>query len=148
MTGPGRIRPATAADLGWARALLDSAGLPDGGLEDQFPGAYVVLEAAGRPAGLAGLERYGRSGLLRSVAVDPGTRGTGAGAALVAELLTRGRADGLAAMYLLTTTAADWFPRFGFRPISREELPAELAIAPEVAGGCPASAVVMRLVLD
>ncbi len=148
MTGPLRTRPANAADLPWARRLLAAADLPDGGLDDQFPAAYVVLEEEGRPLGLAGLERYGASGLLRSVAVEAGTRGTGAGRLLVADRLERARADGLAAVYLLTTTAADWFPRFGFRPIPREELPQELGAAPEVAGGCPATATVMRLALS
>lgn len=143
-----RLRPASASDLSWARELVVAAGLPDGGLEDQFPGAYAVLEDGGRPVGLAGLERYGRSGLLRSVAVAAGQRGSGAGATLVADRLACGKADGLEAVYLLTTTAADWFPRFGFRSITRAELPADLAGAPEVAGGCPASAVVMRLPLD
>jgi len=147
VSGPLRTRPANAADLPWARRLLAAADLPDGGLEDQFPAAYVVLEDEGRPLGLAGLERYGASGLLRSVAVDAAARGSAAGRLLVADRLDRARADGLAAVYLLTTTAADWFPRFGFGVIRREELPPELGASPEVAGGCPATATVMRLAL-
>jgi amino-acid N-acetyltransferase len=129
------------------RGLLAAAGLADEGLEDQFPAAYAVLEGDGRPLGLAGLERYGASGLLRSVAVATDSRGTGAGRLLVADRLGRARADGLAAVYLLTNTAADWFPRFGFGVITREELPPDLDAAPEVAGGCPATATVMRLAL-
>ena len=147
MSGSLRVRPASAADLPWARRLLAAADLPAEGLDDQFPAAFAVLEAEDRPVGLAGLERYGASGLLRSVAVDAGVRGSGAGRLLVADRLERARADGLAAVYLLTTTAADWFPRFGFRQIPREELPADLDSAPEVAGGCPATATVMRVVL-
>jgi amino-acid N-acetyltransferase len=141
------VRPAEGADLPWARRLLAAAGLPEGGLEDQFPAAYVVLEGDDRLLGLAGLERHGGAGLLRSVAVDPDTRGSGAGRLLVADRLGRARVEGLAAVYLLTTTAAAWFPRFGFREIRREDLPADLDAAPEVAGGCPASATVMRLTL-
>ncbi len=145
MTGSLRTRPANPADLSWARRLVTEAGLPDGGLEDQFPAAYVVLAGDDRPLGLAGLERYGSSGLLRSVALDAGARGAGAGRLLVSDRLDRARADGLAAVYLLTTTAADWFPRFGFQVIGRENLPTELGAAPEVAGGCPATATEMRL---
>lgn len=147
MTGSLRTRPANAADLPWARRLVTAAGLPEGGLEDQFPAAYVVIEDSGRPLGLAGLERYGAAGLLRSVAVDAGARGSGAGHLLMADRLDRARADGLAAVYLLTTSAAEWFPRFGFLVIRREELPAELGASPEVVGVCPATATVMRLVL-
>jgi amino-acid N-acetyltransferase len=147
VTGRPAIRPAAAGELEWAAAFVAAAGLPADGLGDQFPGAYRILEADGQRVGLAGLERYGGSGLLRSVAVAEGWRGTGAGALLVADSLARAREAGLAAVYLLTTTADRWFPRFGFRAVARAALPGELAAAPEVAGGCPASATAMRLLL-
>ena len=140
-----RVRPALPSDLGWGRRLLGEAGLPDAGLPDQFPAAYAVLEEDGRPIGLAGLEHYGGAGLLRSVAIAPGVRGGGAGRVLVEDRLARARGSGIGAVYLLTTTAAEWFTRFGFSPISRTDIPPELGRAPEVAEGCPATATVMRL---
>ena len=50
-------------------------------------------------------------------------------------------------VYLLTTTAPDWFPRFGFTVTRREELPEVLDASEELRGACPGSAVAMRAVL-
>jgi amino-acid N-acetyltransferase len=41
---------------------------------------------------------------------------------------------------LLTETADGWFPRFGFRPVPREALPAALSASAELRGACPATA--------
>ena len=51
----------------------------------------------------------------------------------------------LAELYLLTTTAEGFFPRLGWEPVARAELPAELAGSQELRGACPASAAAMRL---
>ncbi len=88
---------------------------------------------------------YGAFGLLRSVAVVPALRGGGVGRALVADRLAAARAMGLAAVYLLTTTAADYFRRLGFAPAPREEAPHNLAASPEFSGACPTSAKCMVL---
>jgi N-acetylglutamate synthase-like GNAT family acetyltransferase len=103
----------------------------------------VALEGD-RIVGAAGVERYGRYGLLRSVVTAPGARRKG-----VAEALTRNRLDwaateGLEAVYLLTTTAASYFPRLGFAPVDRADLPAEVQGSREFATVCPGSAVAMR----
>ncbi|MGH7585256.1 MAG: arsenic resistance N-acetyltransferase ArsN2 [Gemmatimonadales bacterium] len=139
------VRPAEARDLTWARELLTQASLPTQGLEDQFPRAYAVLEEDGKSVGLAGLERYGRFGLLRSVAVSPRQRGSGGGSALVSDRLAAAGADGVESVFLLTTTADRWFPRFGFRPVERASLPPEIAASPEASVACPDGAAVLRL---
>lgn len=51
-------------------------------------------------------------------------------------------------MYLLTTTAENYFPAFGFRPVDRSAVPTELMASPEFQGACPASAIVMRKELE
>jgi amino-acid N-acetyltransferase len=53
----------------------------------------------------------------------------------------------LAGVYLLTTTAADFYDRFGFRPFPRAEVPEAVAGSPEFASICPSSAACRRLVL-
>ena len=138
------VRPASARDLSWARDLLAEVSLPADGLEDQFPRAYAVLEEDGKPVGLAGLERYGRFGLLRSVAVSPRQRGAGGGAALVSDRLAAAGADGVESVFLLTTTADRWFTRFGFHSIERAALPPEIAASPEASVACPEGAAVLR----
>jgi len=46
-------------------------------------------------------------------------------------------------MYLLTTTAAHYFPKFGFTETTRETVPDDIAATEEFTRACPASAVVM-----
>jgi len=147
--GDGRfaVRAARPQDLAAVRRLLAACDLTRAGLEEQYPGGYAVAEGAGRVIGVAGLERYGELGLLRSVAVDYAWRGQGVGRALVEDRLERARAGGLKAVYLLTTDAADYFRSLGFTAVGRDSAPPPLAAAAEFAGACPATARLLVLPL-
>lgn len=136
------LRPARPEDLPEALALLGEASLPLHGVAEGFAG-FVVAQAGTRIAGIAGLERHGSEGLLRSVAVAPEWRGRGLGAALTQEVLRVARGAGVTAVYLLTDTAAEFFPRCGFRPIERDQVPASIRASAEFAELCPASSTVM-----
>jgi amino-acid N-acetyltransferase len=136
------VRDALPGDLAPVLDLLRAAELPTEGVAVALAG-FVVAEAGGRVVAAAGMERHGASGLLRSVVVDPAQRGRRAGEALVSRLLERAEHDGLTAVYLLTTTAEAWFPRFGFRPLPRAEAPPGIRASAEFSSLCPASAVVM-----
>jgi amino-acid N-acetyltransferase len=81
------------------------------------------------------------------VVTAPGERGSGLGVVLTADRLVAARARGLTAVYLLTTTAADFYARFGFQPSPRAAVPAAVARCPEFASICPASAACRRLEL-
>ena len=142
-----RISPARAGDLADVLALLADAGLPAAGVADRFPRGFLVARdpAGGTLAGVAGVETHGRVALLRSVAVRANRRGTGLGQELGRAALALARAEGLAELYLLTTTAEGFFPRLGFQPVARAELPPELEASEELRGACPASAAAMRL---
>ncbi|MBZ4329677.1 arsenic resistance N-acetyltransferase ArsN2 [Corallococcus coralloides] len=140
------LRPARPADLGAVEALLAGADLPRQGVADHLP-YFLVAESEGTLVAAAGLELYGTCALLRSVVVNENQKGKGVGAELVQRLVERAGADGLEALFLLTTTAADYFPRFGFVRIDRAALPPELHASEELRGACPASAVVMCRVM-
>lgn len=140
------LRAARAEDWPGIERLLDARHLPRAGARAHL-GEFVVLARGDTIAGCAGIERYGDAGLLRSVAVSEELGGKGLGAELVRGCVARARQLGLRGLYLLTTTAAGYFPRFGFETISREALPAALAASEELRGACPASAVAMRLTL-
>lgn len=135
-----RLRPARADDLGAVEALLAARGLPLAGLRAQFPAAYVVAEGGGALLGVAGLERHGEDGLLRSVAVDAARAGSGVGTVLVEERLAEARKQGLVSVSLLTTTAPRFFSRWGFTSTPRERVSPALASSEEFASACPASA--------
>jgi amino-acid N-acetyltransferase len=139
------IRPARPGDRDAVEALLRRAALPPDGLDDHFGEAYAVAEADGRIVGAAGVEVYGGAGLLRSVAVDPAWQGRGMGAALTRERLAWARARGLEEVYLLTTTAAGYFPKLGFTPVDREAVPEAVRGSLQFAGVCPSTAAVMVL---
>ena len=135
------IRDAQPRDLDAIRMLLKNAGLPLAGTEAT---RFVVAERAGTIVGTAGLEVHGESALLRSVAVDPSWRGNGAGEALVRRALDTAVACHLDPVVLLTTTAPDWFHRFGFECIQRARVPGVLLESAEFTGACPDTATIMR----
>jgi amino-acid N-acetyltransferase len=135
------IRPATATDWPQIAGLLTTADLPLDGADQHLDDFYVVVRADSAPAGVAGLEVYGTVALLRSVVVAE--RGQGLGQALVQHVLDAARARGIRQIVLLTTTAADFFPRFGFHRIERAAAPAAVQASREFQVACPASAVVM-----
>jgi protein-tyrosine-phosphatase/N-acetylglutamate synthase-like GNAT family acetyltransferase len=141
------IAPAAADDLDQARSLVAACGLPLGGLEEAFPAGYAVARRGGELVGVAGVEVHGEDGLLRSVAVAPAARGTGLGVTLTADRVVAARAQGLRALYLLTTTAAGFFGGLGFRPFPRGEVPQAIAASAEYASICPSTAASLRLLL-
>jgi arsenate reductase len=139
------LGPPTGAELASIEVLARANGLPTEVVRDRFPEAYVVARRDGAVVGVAALETHDLSGLLRTVAVEPAERGRGTGIALIADRLAMARANGPGSVYLLTTTAAPLFRRFGFRDAERAGAPAALAASPEFAALCPSSATCMRL---
>ncbi|WP_461097923.1 arsenic resistance N-acetyltransferase ArsN2 [Spirosoma luteolum] len=137
-----RMQPAQAADRPALEALLGQVNLPTHDLPADLA-AFVVARTGDSLVGVAGLESYGSAGLLRSVAVDPAVRGQGLAARLIADRLAAARAEGLTAVYLLTTTAAGYFERQGFRPIGREQVPDSIRQTGQFRSVCPASANVL-----
>ena len=127
--------------------LLTALGLPTAGA-GEWIADFVTAEESGELVGVAGLERYGASALLRSVGVAPGHRGTGLAAQLVNQLLAEAADSGVRDVYLLTETAEGYFPRLGFEQIPRAMVPAGVRQSAEFREICPQSAVVMHRVLE
>ena len=137
------IRHGSPADHAPLLALLAASHLPTAGVPPTLAD-FLVAELDGRLVGAIGLERYGEAGLLRSAVVEPSAQGTGLGQRLVHELLAHATARGVREIYLLTTTAEHFFPRFGFERMDRGEVPAAVQASVEFREACPASATVMR----
>jgi len=140
------IGSAHTRDLPEVLALLARSDLPGDGLAEHTATLLVAREGA-RIVGSAALELYGRAALLRSVAVEADQRGTGLGQRLTRAALDLARARGVATLYLLTETAADFFPRFGFRTIPRDAVDPAVRGSVEFTTLCPASATAMALEL-
>ena len=137
------VRPAIDGDLDAIARMLRAAALPTEDL-DASAIEFLVLEAAGRLVGAVGLERFGATGLLRSLVVDQAHRGGGRGAALVRALERRARDAGIGELVLLTQTAEAFFEARGYAAIARDEAPASVRASAEFRSLCPASAVCMR----
>lgn len=142
-----RLRPASPADVTIICELLRQSGLPTQGVAESIDD-FLVAEMGGRIVGSIGMERHGSHALLRSAAVASALQGRGVGRTLVTALISMAAAGGIRSMYLLTTTAENYFPAFGFRPVDRSAVPTELMASPEFQGACPASAIVMRKELE
>ncbi len=95
--------------------------------------------------GSAGLEVYGPHALLRSVAVLPERQRGGLGRRLIETALEAARRERLESVTLLTTTAADYFPRFGFRRIDQSRAPDAVKASTQFRGACPSTAAAMLL---
>jgi amino-acid N-acetyltransferase len=66
------------------------------------------------------------------------------GRALIDRALELANVQHINEVFLLTTTAEHYFPRFGFSCVSRESVAAPVRESVEFREACPASAVVMH----
>ena len=147
MTPNVQIERASDADRPSVLQLLRDAGLPIDGLVEHLNAAFVARDGAAI-LGCSALEMYADGALLRSVAVAPAARGRGVGQRLTEAAVTSARSAGMPAVYLLTTSAESYFPKFGFVPITRQQVPASVTQSIEFRSACPASATVMRKMLN
>jgi amino-acid N-acetyltransferase len=136
------IERADAADLSAVLELVAALNLPQDGLTAHL-GTALVARAQDKIVGVAALEVYGASALLRSVAVSPTAQGQGVGHHLVEAALALAKSEQIERVYLLTETAAGFFPRFGFEVVGRHQVDEAVKQSVEFTGACPTSAIVM-----
>jgi amino-acid N-acetyltransferase len=138
-----RARPADADAIA---ELLAQDQLPLDGLREHLDTA-IVARRDGAIVGVAALEVYPDGVLMRSVAVAPGLQGQGLGHRLTEAVLQLARDLHAPHAYLLTTTAEQFFPKFGFERIDRVDVPASVQTSIEFRSACPSSATAMRKAL-
>jgi amino-acid N-acetyltransferase len=142
-----RVRPADPVERAYAESLLADNGLPVEDLPED-PDWLYCCEADGERVGVGGLQRRGDHALLRSVAIEESARGAGHGRALCERLLATAADEGVESVYLLTTTAPDFFASLGFEEVERESAPESVRETAEFAELCPDAAVCMRREVD
>ena len=142
-----RVTPAVPGDLAEISGLVAANGLSAEGLGD-FVGTTLISRSRGKIIGCAALEIYGPAALLRSVAVDAGWQARGLGAELVEKAIRLAQSRAVREMFLLTTTAAEYFERHGFVRCARDDAPAAMKQSLEFTTICPASAVCMRRTVE
>ena len=102
-----------------------------------------VLQAGRSIVGVIGMERFGASALLRSLAIEPEFRRLGLGRTLVASLERDAHGKGIGQLVLLTETAEAFFRRSGYEVIDRRLVADQIKQSAEFRSLCPASAVCM-----
>jgi amino-acid N-acetyltransferase len=137
------VERARAEDLDGILRLLGEQRLPQEGLREHLETALVV-RLDDRIVGSAALELYPDGALLRSVAVASELQGQQVGRELTEAAIRLADQLAMPAVYLLTNTAAEYFPRFGFEPITRAEVPPGVQASIEFTSLCPSTATVMR----
>lgn len=137
------LRELTPDDLRAACALLAADDLPTADLAD--PAITLVGAFDGESlAGVIGLQACDGVGLLRSLAVAPAHRDRGIARRLCERVFELAAERRLALLWLLTTSARDYFTRHGFAVVARDAAPAAVRATAQFASMCPSSAQLMR----
>ena len=119
--------------------------LPAGEI-DRHVESFFVARSPDGIAGCAGLETYGDTGVLRSLAVAQSARGAGLGIRLADTIIGLARGRGLTKLVLLTETAAPFFEQhFGFETVAREAVSEEVRSSWQFTGAVCRSAACMWL---
>jgi N-acetylglutamate synthase-like GNAT family acetyltransferase len=139
------LRPAVMSDRAAVDVLLGAEGLTIEGLSTED---VIVALREGSVVGAIGLERFGASTMLRSLAVARDARRNGIGRRLVIAALEVARWTGAAEIHLYTEDAQSFFSGFGFEPVSGELIKAACAESSLVSGQCCTTATAMRLVFE
>lgn len=138
------IRSAEPSDAPTILSLLEARGLITADLAATDWSHFFVYLIHGKIVGIIGVEIFPTIGLLRSLAVAPDHQGRQIGTGLMHTVISHAQTLGLTTLYLLTTTAPNFFERFGFTAINRDETPSAIKATAEFSQLCPAEAVVMR----
>lgn len=127
--------------------LLSTFDLPYSDLTRSHLEHFFVCRNGDGIVGVGGVELFGTVGLLRSLAVRPAHRDSGIGGHLTEKIEQYARQRGAEEMYLLTTTASDYFDRHGYEIVRRDQLPEAIQQTEEAGQLCPSSATCMRKAL-
>lgn len=120
------------------KALLSANDLPIGDVDDPTIRFYGAFDGT-RLVGVVGIQALDGAVLLRSLAVTSDHRARGLGRQLCEHAMGDARE-----VWLLTTSARDYFARHGFEPIDRSSAPQAIQRTRQFSELCPSSATVMR----
>jgi amino-acid N-acetyltransferase len=120
-------------------ALLAENALPIADISAASPLQFFGIRNGGALIAVIGLELYAPFSLLRSLAVRSAFRKRGLARKLVSFAESWSAAQGVASLFLLTTTADQFFLGLGYSPVSRDKAPSAIQATSQFSGLCPAS---------
>lgn len=140
-----RIRSARTDEIPHIRELLIRCSLPSEDVTASAPIDFsIAVTREQSVVGCVGLTLLAPAGLLRSLAVAQNVRGMQIGHALIAAAEAQAQRQGVADLYLLTTTASQLFAGLGYSVVERGVVPESLRRGSQFTTLCPASAVCMH----
>ena len=125
------------------RQLLTLCDLPESDITPEQLRHFLVLKEKGQIIGVVGIETFGRFGLLRSLAIDPGHRRRGFASQIVEKAEEYAASLKIDTLYLLTMKAEGFFSKRDYRRVQRDSAPAPVQGTAEFKNLCPVSAVCM-----
>ncbi len=138
------FKNAIPKDLEKIIPLLSKYNLPTTDLDQNDMHNFLICTSENEIIGTIGLERYGEFALLRSLCVEEIHRNYGIGSILVNNIFKSLNSLALSSIYLLTTTADNFFFKFGFQKIDRSNAPPLIQQSRQFVNLCPSSAIFMR----
>lgn len=141
------IQEAQISDYPRIKELLRACDLHESDIKSQNQSFFVIKENDAILA-TACIEAYGSNAIFRSFAVESKHRNQQLGTSLYKHVLDTIRNDGINSLYLLTTTASDYFAKQGWIRIKRNTVPKEVQQSSEFSEICPSSAICMFLALE
>ena len=127
--------------------LLADCDLPFSDLEPGHFEHFLGYGTDDELQGIVGLEIFESDALLRSLAVAPEARGSGCGKVLVEGIEKYALERGVKRLYLLTTTAEDFFERIDYEKVNRDLAPESIRHTKEFSDLCPDNATFMMKTL-
>ncbi len=124
--------------------LLSAADLPSSDLADKDNLVMFGIYDNNRLIASAGIEMQATTGLLRSVVVNQAYRHQGMAKLLVSSAEQWAKDHGLKELYLLTTTASEFFNALGYDVVVRSEVPQQIKETTQFSQLCPCSSLVMK----
>jgi amino-acid N-acetyltransferase len=138
-----KIIPASTQTGPSIKSLLRDCGLPSDDISATHLENFFVIKDSDQILGSVGIEICGEFGLLRSLALTESLRGQGIGTRLVKHIEEYAHSKKINSIYLLTTTADQFFTRIGYQTMARESAPKLVQETTEFQSICPASAICM-----
>ena len=136
------IVPASQNNFSAAIELLKKNGLPT---EDISSGTQLfVVKEDNKVIGTIAVEYDFNDALLRSLSVSAEKRNAGIGALLVSFIEDYVQKQGIQNIFLLTTSAADFFLKRGYKIIDRSNVPEFIGNTTEYSVICASSSTLMK----
>jgi len=139
-----KTRECIQSDLERVCEILDSYELPTKDIHNIDLSGFYVAEIENTVIGVGGIEEKGPIALIRSIAVDRKFAGRGIGKIIYEKIEQYAFSNGIIRLYLLTTTASQYFVNLGYEILDRNLSPVPIKSSEQFNNLCPASAILMH----